>query len=70
MAKKSTLKKLATAATKNSNEITLIIEAAGLVVAAASALIETAQPMMENIDTAALAAKARSGIGGGVRNAP
>lgn len=62
MAKKSSLKKLAESATKNSNEITLIIEAAGLVVAAATALLETAQPILENVDTEALASKAKNGI--------
>ena len=62
MAKKSTLRTLAEAASKNSKEITHVIEAAGLVVAAASALLETAQPLMENVDTEALAAKAKSGL--------
>lgn len=69
MAKKSTLVQLAEKASKNSGEIAIIINAAGLVVTAAAKLIEQAQPLMENVDTAAVATKAKAGMTTAAQNA-
>ncbi len=56
-----TIAKLAKMATKNSKDVETLIETAGAVVTAAKALIEEAKPILDEVDTDALAAKVRTG---------
>ncbi|MBP3866498.1 MAG: hypothetical protein J6D25_01635 [Eggerthellaceae bacterium] len=51
----SSLAKIALAATTNGKDAVKVIEAAGTVVAAANVLLEQAKPLMENVDTKAIA---------------
>ena len=69
MAVASTLAKLAKTVAKGSSDATALIEAASVVVAAASALMKEAKPMLDELDTDALAVKVREGARTAVENA-
>ena len=60
MAAASTLAKLAKAAMKNSKDVAVLIDAAGVVVAAASALLKEAKPVLDDLDTKAIAETVKS----------
>lgn len=59
MANASTLAELAKKAANGSKDLQLLINAAGVIVAASSALLKEAQPILDSIDTDAIAEKTR-----------
>ena len=56
----ATLTKLAKAATKGGTDLTALIEAASVAVAAANALLKEAKPILDNVDTEAVAEMAKA----------
>lgn len=65
----NTIAQIAKLAMKNSEDITKIIEAASLVVTAAGVLVEKGKPIIDEIDTAAAAARIRGAAGGAAKGA-
>lgn len=61
MAKLTALAKIAKAATKGGGDLATLIEAAEAIVTAANVLLKEAKPILDTIDTEALAAKAKAG---------
>ncbi len=62
MAKVSTLAKLAKTVATNGKDVTALIEAAGVVVAAANTLLKEAKPILDTVDTEAIAQKTKASM--------